>query len=84
MRVEPERGRPTMKMGSGFCAPQPTRLAKNSAVQTSICWRVLFSMILGAIIALGALQRITELVVVEGFRVFTLILERLAERKSKW
>ena len=43
-RVDPERGNPTTKMGSGSGAPKPRRRAKKSAVQTSICRRVLFSM----------------------------------------
>jgi hypothetical protein len=46
--VEPARGRPTMKIGSGRSQPQPRRAAKNSAVQTSFCKRVLRSI--GAIL----------------------------------
>ena len=82
-RVEPERGRPTMKMGSGFRTPQPRRLAKNSRVHTSICCCVLHLDDFGAIPAFGALQRITKLVIAEGFRVLAPVLERLAEGKTQ-
>ena len=41
--VDPERGRPTMKMGSESGAPTLARCAKNYAVQISLCWRVLIS-----------------------------------------
>jgi hypothetical protein len=34
-KVEPERGSPTMKIGSGAVAPQPCRSAKNSAVNVA-------------------------------------------------
>ena len=46
-RVEPERGNPTMNMESASGEPTPRRAAKNSAVHTAICSRVLFSMISG-------------------------------------
>jgi len=43
MSVEPERGSPTMKIGSRASAPAPSRRAKRADVQTSICALVLRS-----------------------------------------
>jgi hypothetical protein len=36
IRVEPERGRPTMKIGSGAGQPCPARAANSSAVSTAL------------------------------------------------
>ena len=47
MRVDPERGRPTMNMGSAAGMPHPARAVMNVFVKISICWRVLYSMSLG-------------------------------------
>src|SRR6185503_15699796 len=38
--VEPERGRPTMKIGSGALAPCPARAAKNCGVNSACMRRI--------------------------------------------
>ena len=83
MSVDPERGNPTMKIGSGSGAPTPARAVKNSAVHTSICLRVLLSVMSGSVAAFGALECIAALVELPGFRVLVPVFVRLAECEAQ-
>ena len=68
--VEPERGRPTMKIGSGRAAPALRGRRRTARVQTAICRRVLRLDDFRPVPALGALQRVAALVVAEGLGIF--------------
>jgi hypothetical protein len=83
MSVEPERGRPTMKMGAAASAAE----ARSRGEELRRAHRLLQPCIaLGEsrpVAALGLLQRIAPLVVSEGCGVLRAVLERLAERKAQ-
>ena len=72
-----------MKMGSGFGAPAPECLSKNSARADLDLLTGIVLDDLRAILAFGALQSIAPLVVAEGLRIFALILQPLAEREAQ-
>ena len=83
MSVDPERGSPTMKIGSGSGTPTPARAAKNCAVHTSICLRVLRFGDLRMVAAFGALECVAALVKLPRFRILVPVLECLAEREAQ-
>jgi hypothetical protein len=81
--VDTERGSPRMKIGSGSGAPTHSREAKNSAVHTSICWRVFGFGDIRMVAAFSALEPVAELIELPGFRVLVADFVRPAERKAK-
>ena len=83
-RVEPARGRPTMKIGSRIRrsrspgAPRRIRACRLRLARRS-CARVR----LGVVARSVSLERVAALVVAERFGEFAAILERLAEREAQ-
>jgi hypothetical protein len=81
-RVEPERGRPTMKIGSrSGSAPAVAR--REEIARADLDLQAVLRSMARPIAAFGSLQRIAALVVFEGFGVLAAVLERLAEREAQ-